>query len=162
MCGLDNTDFDISGIIETRVETDHVVPECAKPVVEFQMIEDKLTEFVNTHKNGNTKVKTKIHSAMFSRFCTLIGERRTIAELAKDVREFNQLLARFFKDVRKKDGQEYEPSSLKDAQRSIDRHLADLKMPFSIVRSEEFSSSRAVLSAKQKNLRLPREGKEAA
>ena len=64
----------------------------------------------------------------------------------------NKLLGKFFKDVRKQNGSEYEPDSVSSFQRSIQRRLKELKVSFNILKDEEFCRSREVLAAKRKNL----------
>ena len=64
----------------------------------------------------------------------------------------DKLLGKFFKDVRKQNGGEYEPDSLSSFQRSIQRRLKELKLSFNILKDEEFCRSREVLAAKRKNL----------
>ena len=57
--------------------------------------------------------------------------------------------------VRKKN---YEPSSLTDLQRSIDRHLRYLDKEDSILNDKKYEGSRQAIEAKHKELR--RQGKE--
>ena len=64
----------------------------------------------------------------------------------------DKLLGKFFKDVRKQNGDGYEPDSISSFQKSIQRHLKELKLPFNILQDEEFHCSREVLAAKRKNL----------
>ena len=58
--------------------------------------------------------------------------------------------AKFLKDVRKNNGEEYKPDT--GFQRSIQRFLSDGKYPFIILQEKEFVKSRQVLAAKRKNL----------
>ena len=64
----------------------------------------------------------------------------------------SKLLGKFFKDVRKQNGGEYEQDSISSFQKSIQRHLKELKLPFNILQDEEFRRSREVLAAKRRNL----------
>jgi len=64
----------------------------------------------------------------------------------------NKFLSKFFKDVHKQNGGEYEPDSISNFQKSIQRHLKDLKLPFNILQDNEFRCSRKVLAGKRKNL----------
>ena len=59
----------------------------------------------------------------------------------------------------KQDGSEYEPDSLKVMQAALERYLSTQKYPYSLINSLEFSSSRAVLEAKAKQLRMNGYGK---
>ena len=60
---------------------------------------------------------------------------------------------------KKKDGDDYEPESLKIMQSAIERHLKDKNYPLSIVRSREFHNSQDVLNAKALSLRQQGKGK---
>ena len=55
-------------------------------------------------------------------------------------------------NVRKKNGDVYEPTSLKDFQRSLQRYLNDKSAQVNILQDQEFSKSREVLSAKKREL----------
>ena len=67
-------------------------------------------------------------------------------------KERNIQLAKFFINVRKKNGDVYEPTSLKDFQRSLQRYLNDKSSQVNIVQDQEFSKSREVLLAKKREL----------
>ena len=69
------------------------------------------------------------------------------------------VLTKFYAEVKKKDGDDYEPESLKIMQSAIERHLKDKKYPLSIVRSREFHNSQEVLNAKALSLRQQGKGK---
>ena len=64
----------------------------------------------------------------------------------------NEVLQKFYLEVRKQNGFEYEPDSLKVVQAALERHLSAHK--YSLKNSREFASSRAVLDAKAKQLRM--------
>jgi len=61
------------------------------------------------------------------------------------------LLGKFFKDVRKVNGKEYEPSTLTGLQRRIQSFLSDSGSKMNILKDDEFAFSRKVLEAKRKN-----------
>ena len=56
--------------------------------------------------------------------------------------ELDTVLKKFYAEVKKKDGEDYEPESLKIMQSAIERDLKDKNYPLSIVRSREFHNSR--------------------
>ena len=56
------------------------------------------------------------------------------------------------KNVRKINGDEYEPDTLSGLQRSIQRFISDGKSPLNILVDKEFAMPRKVLVAKRKNL----------
>ena len=64
----------------------------------------------------------------------------------------DKLLGKFFKEKKKQNGGEYEWDSISSFQKSIQRHLKELKLSFNILQDEEFRRSREVLAAKRKNL----------
>ena len=64
----------------------------------------------------------------------------------------DKLLGKFFKDIRQQNGGEYESDRISSFQKSIQRHLKELKLPFNILQDEEFRRSREVLAARRKNL----------
>ena len=73
--------------------------------------------------------------------------------------ELDTVLTKFYTEVKKKDGDDYEPESLKTMQSAIERHLKDKNYPLSIVRSREFHNSQEVLNAKALSLRQQGKGK---
>ena len=84
------------------------------------------------------------------RFCASINETREPEKMTSS--ELDKLLSKFFKDVKKENGEEYEPSSLTSFQRSFQRYFTEKKLPFNIFEDEEFSRCRQVLAAKRKSL----------
>ncbi|XP_069109889.1 uncharacterized protein KIAA1958-like [Argopecten irradians] len=97
---------------------------------------------------------------IFNDWAIANNENRDPAEI--DPPELDALLARFFLGARKKDGGEYEPDSLSSIQNSIDRHLRDKKVDYSIKRDTVFSHSRRVLEAKRKALKSMGKGNKTA
>ena len=86
------------------------------------------------------------------RWCKGKGISAKIETLSKP--ELDRLLTHFFNDVRKIDGGNYEPGSLNDFQRSIERYLQeDCGKTFSIIRDPDFKLSRKSLDSKRKQLR---------
>ena len=63
-------------------------------------------------------------------FYRFLGEinKTNVQILDLPPKELDHLLGKFFKDVRKTNGEEYEPSSLTGVQRSIQRFLSDSVM----------------------------------
>lgn len=90
--------------------------------------------------------KTKGDWEKFHKFC-MENTNNCLSMNRIDAAEPDKLLAMFFKDVRKKDG-----NSLSSFQRSVQRYFTDNKIPFNILKDDAFTKSRAVLIAKRKNL----------
>ena len=59
------------------------------------------------------------------------------------------LLCKFFVNIRKKNGQEYEPDSISSFQRSIQRYLSEKGSSVSILKDKDFEKSSKVLAAKR-------------
>ena len=71
------------------------------------------------------------------RFCSTISETREPETFtAKELDNYFQYL---FKDVRKENSEEYEPSSLTSIQRSFQRYFSEKRLPFNIFEDQEFS-----------------------
>ena len=66
--------------------------------------------------------------------------------------DLDKLLCSFFKDLRKKDGRDYEPDTVSSLQRSTERHITEQKLLFDILKDDAFSRSRSVLATKRKSL----------
>ena len=58
----------------------------------------------------------------------------------------------FVLNARKKNGEEYEPTTVSRFQRSIQRYLSKKKYPFNILKDNEFEKSRKVPAARRKSL----------
>ena len=63
-------------------------------------------------------------------FCSTIDETREPETMT--AKELDKLLSRFFKDIAKENGEEYEPSSLTSFQRSFQRYFSEKKLPLNI------------------------------
>ena len=81
-------------------------------------------------------------------FLQIKGETCEIAEIPPV--ELNELLSEFILNVRTKDGQEYEPSSLRGMVASFERHLKRKSYPISIINDLAFEKLRKTLQSKQK------------
>ena len=107
-------------------------------------------EFIEEQQTRNTKEKTKYDLNVWERFCKQKSESRKLEAIPWD--ELNLLLCAFFKDIKKKNGDEYEPGTLTCLQRSIQRHLNTHGSQANLIHGNEFKLSREVLSAKRKKL----------
>ena len=77
-----------------------------------------------------------------------------------DVRELDNVLSKFYAEVRKENGDEYEPDSLKVMQASIDRFLREKGYTKSILRDNEFLNFKKVVEGKARSLRRDGLGKQ--
>ena len=109
-----------------------------------------IQEFIEAQRPENTIKKTSYDINVWKRFCSSIGEARELENIP--AANLNVLLCKFFMDVKKKDGGEYEPASLSSFQRSIQRHLKDKNSLVNLFQDMEFAKSREVLLAKKREL----------
>ena len=72
---------------------------------------------------------------------------------------FNSLTHLFYIEVKNKNGDDYEPDSLRVMIAALDRHLNEKGYKFSIIRDREFHSSKQVLEGKARQLRQSGMGK---
>lgn len=91
----------------------------------FRMSEAEMNEFINGQQNKNTLQNTVRDVAMVKKFLKLKNETRELHKI--EPTELDPLLANFVLTVRKKDGGEYEPNSLKSIISSVDRKLKRMK-----------------------------------
>ena len=71
----------------------------------------------------------------------------------------NKILEQFYATVRKKDGSDYEPDSLRVMVTAIDRFRTEKEYKYSIIRDRQFKSSKQVLEGKARLLRQEGKGK---
>ena len=87
----------------------------------YKSTDSKLQSFFEGQANINTTKKATSDLRVFERYCSNINETRDVENIPFN--ELNIVLGHFFKDMRKKNSDEYEPDSLTAFQRSINRHL---------------------------------------
>ena len=74
-----------------------------------------------------------------------------------EAEELNEYLCEFILSVKRKDGKDFEPSSLRGMFSSFNRHLKECKYPVSVIEDVAFERARKCLEAKNKQLK--KEGK---
>ena len=89
-------------------------------------------------------------------FLTVKGESRKPEELTPQ--ELNEYLSEFILSVKRKDGEDYEPSSLRGLIASFNRHFKEQKYPGSIIEGAEFEQTRKCLEARSKQLKKQGKG----
>ena len=80
-----------------------------------------------------------------------VTETREIQDIP--VNELKNLLSRFFIAVRKSNGDEYEPNSLRGMMASFDRQLRRFNYGEYLASSPNFAKVREVMTSKQKHLK---------
>ncbi|XP_052080614.1 transcriptional regulator QRICH1-like [Mytilus californianus] len=113
--------------------------------------EDSIDTFVLDQENKNTARKTQSDIQSLQQFLVTKLETREIYSIPPH--ELNQILCQFLISVRKDDGDQYEPASLKGMLCSFDRYLRQHNYGYQISKSAEFSKVKDVLTAKQVELK---------
>jgi hypothetical protein len=123
------------------------------PNVDMYAIE----ELQNNAKNKNTSISTKFWIAVFKSWAKDKGFSEEIESY--EASELDRTLQQFYAEVRNKDGQDYEPDSLRVMIAAIDRYLKEHGYKHSIIRDREFCTSNQVLEGKARRLREEGKGK---
>ena len=106
----------------------------------------KLPQFKENAQNLNTKKSTKTLHTVWTTWAEEKGYSPDIVRY--ESKELDEKLQRFFAEVRKKDGSDYEPDSLWVMVASLDYHLKEAGSNISIAKDREFVDSRRVLEGK--------------
>ena len=117
----------------------------------------ELQQFKENAENSNTKKSTKTWLTVWTTWTEEKGYSPDI--VSYEAKELDEKLQRFFAEVRKKDGSDYEPDSLRVMIASLDRHLKEAGSNMSIAKDREFVNSRKVLEGKARFLREQGYGK---
>ena len=112
--------------------------------------QEEIQGFINNQKSANTTKKTTTDMNTLSRYMKTIGMSKSVESLP--VSELDHLLCKFFMNIRKKNGEEYEPDTISGFQRSIQRYLSEKGSSVNILKDKDFEKSRKVLFAKRKLL----------
>ncbi|XP_052276432.1 uncharacterized protein LOC127875412 [Dreissena polymorpha] len=101
--------------------------------------------------NKNTKRKTEADLKMFNSYLQNVGEKRTMEMIPPD--QLNDHICGFLLSATKKDGDEYEPTSIRSFVSSIERHLRTKGYKCSVINGVEFAKTRQVLKTKQNHVK---------
>ena len=144
---------------ESATNEENQQPPKELDVSRFPIISsDEMNELKSVHSNKNTCRSTKQWMNVLRSWCQCRHlEYVSIETMAPE--ELDKVLSKFYAEVKKKDGDDYEPVSLKIMQRAIEQYLKEKNYPLSIVRSREFHSSQEILNAKAISLRQQGKGK---
>jgi len=130
-------------IIETEKKT--VNSDRFRPV-EFSDID----KFLEENENENTKKKTLSDIRLFKSYLVNTGENTEIENMT--AANLNEKFSTFLLSVTKKDGTEYEPSTLRGFMCSLDRYLRQRNSNINVNSGPEFSKCRTVLKIKTKTV----------
>ena len=109
------------------------------------------SQYIDSWENKNTKEKTIRDIKLLEEFLHLKKESRKICEIPPE--DLNSYLAEFIRSVKRKDGKDFEPSSLRSFISSFERHLKRENYPSSIITDRCFETTRKCLLSKQKELK---------
>ena len=84
------------------------------------------------------------------------NEQRKVEDIP--AAELNEFICEFIISVRTKDGNEYEPSSLRSLLASIERYLKKNNYCVTVINDQAFEKTRRVLTSKQKELKKQGKG----
>ena len=96
--------------------------------------------------NANTAKSTGTWVKRFDKWRTERQIAQKLEEIPKE--RLDGILQLFFAEIRKNDGSNYEPDSLRTMLAALDRHLREKGSTFSILKDREFDASRKVLNGK--------------
>ena len=124
-------------------------PQSALPDGELKRLKDKNNK--NTEKSTNTWARR--FTDWLEKYSIKIGPGDTSSS------ELDKILQHFFAELRKKDGTNYEPDSLRTMLGALDRYFRNAGYSFRIIKDKEFMECRKVLNGKAIELREMGKGK---
>lgn len=134
------------------------VPPQPKMASRFEDVTDSdVAALKDAAENLNTRKSTINWLRVFENWCDENALDKSTEKLSP--KQLDKVLERFYASVRKQDGTDYEPGSLKVMQAALDRHLKEKGYSLSIIKDREFLSSRKVLEGKARKLRSEGKGK---
>ena len=125
-----------------------------EPSIEFRQSTDQdMKVLKDLNVNLNTALSTQTWLRSFSKWATMRGIFSDIRQIPKE--QLHGILQRFYAELTRTNGNDYEPESLKAA---LDRHLRE-HSGFSIMKDIEFADSCKVLNGKAISLQRKGKGK---
>ena len=115
-----------------------------------------MTSLSKTKKNKNTLSKTRRDVSLLTEFLNSKNESRTIEEIPQ--KELNEYISEFIIAVRRKDGEDFEPSSLRGLICSFNRHLKACNYACSVIEDSQFEQVRQALEVRSKELKKDGKG----
>ena len=110
-----------------------------------------LQRFLDKNKNRNMTKTTLTRVNRFETWQNVRNIRHALEDIPES--ELDGILQRFFAELRKQDGGEYEPESLRTMLASLDRFLREKGRLYSILKDKSFEACRKVLNGKAIELR---------
>jgi len=118
---------------------------------------EEITEINQSAANKHTKRTTQTWLPVWQKWCLARNIDDKMECFSPQV--VDEILTKFYAEVRKKDGSEYEPDSLRVMQASLDRYLRQKHYSASTINGREFKKSQETLNSKAKCLRYQGKGK---
>ena len=118
---------------------------------------EEITEINESAASKNTKRTTQTWLTVWQKWCLVRNIDDKMECFSPQV--LDEILTKFYAEVRKKDGSEYEPDLLRVMQASLDRYLRQKNYSASIINGREFKKSQETLNSKAKCLRYQGKGK---
>ena len=87
----------------------------------FKPLDKPVEEYIADQENKNTRAKTQTDVKLLTTFLLEKNEQRKLEEIQPE--ELNRYVGEFILSVKRKDGQDYEPSSLRGLFSSFNRYL---------------------------------------
>ena len=116
----------------------------------FVNLDESIETFIEKQCNQNTISKTHRDIELLKKFLASENEGREIHNIEPKV--LNDYISAFIVKVRKQDGGEYEPTTVRSFISSFDRFLRKKNYPTTIIEGAEFRKTRDSLAAKQREL----------
>jgi hypothetical protein len=113
-----------------------------------EVTEDAKKRFMDNQKNDNTTKKTNQMHKLVTNYLKFIKEKNPLHKIEPD--RLNKILEDFLVCLKKGNGKDYEPSSIRSIISGINRHLQEHKYPKQLMGSVEFSGMRDILTSKFK------------
>jgi len=111
----------------------------------------EIDSYIAANEHELTRKKTLGHQKLLEAYLQQQNESRPIHEIP--AAELNDHFCQFMVTVRQKDGQEYEPVTLRSMLSSFERYLKRHNYKLSLINSHEFAKLREVLKYKQRDLK---------
>ena len=121
-----------------------------------ELTEDEVDSLYAKASCNNTNRTAKTWLNTYISWAKLRSQRQDIENLSP--RELNSVLGQFYAELKKINGEDYQPESLAVMQASLDRHLKEKGYTLSIVRDPQFHSSNKIFRGKATKLREEEKG----
>ena len=111
----------------------------------FKPLDKPIEEYITNQENKNTRAKTQRDVKLLTAFLLEKNEQRKIEEIQPE--ELNRHVSEFILSVKRKDGQDNEPSSLRGLFSSFNRYLMSPILRPAKRRSSSLASLRVSISS---------------